>query len=642
MKRHLYLSFAIFIALLWTLTGSVPLRAQNAQESVESNLAREIARQIALDSGNLLKGAGDLLKGVNGAFLYQHSDGYRNEIRYRARKALEQQNLIVVQTPNEDIIPLSLDSKDISNDKSDQNETTIAINRKNPNLIIAGSNDGASQDLQMPVYVTNDGGQTWHTSRLPALPEDRLATSDPVIAADASGHFYYAFLTFPKYSALPIQLVVAVSTDGVNWTDMQPVGVQQAERSFQDKPSIVADNSPASPYFGRVYLAWTVLTDDKPSDGIRLAYSDDAGKNWSVMKVMTTGINNSYSQLCTGKNGEVFLSYSSLDDSMHELMVSTDGGDTFDSICINAYNDYPTTNEGRSGLKGSGGFRASPFATIRADLATNRLHAVYGNWVRWSATDSSAELLYTYSDNLGATWSVPAIVGDRPEQPTLVKRDHFFPWLAYDEYTHETSMLYYSSEQDSNNLGTMPYRMAIGPGGPGIGIAIGDSLFNPLYSGTGFSAPFLGDYIGSDVFHNEFAAAWTENRPGHTDGDVFAYVGVTDSTFSSVGTLVKLNADRLWLSSPYPNPIRAASFKGACRCTVNFTLPEAGLISLDIFSTSGEFIKPVFRRYMVEGSYIESLDLSSLASGDYFLRLSSNSDRAPLLVESRPLAIVAR
>src|SRR5205814_5204400 len=138
-------------------------------------------------------------------------------------------------------------------------ETTIAIHRGNPKLMIAGSNDDASGDLQMPVYYTNDGGESWHTTRLPALPDGRLGASDPMIAASQDGRFYYAFLTASKYFAFPEQVVVAVSTNGIDWTDMQPVDTTgQNTETLQDKPTIVADNSRTSPYYGRVYIVWTV------------------------------------------------------------------------------------------------------------------------------------------------------------------------------------------------------------------------------------------------------------------------------------------------------------------------------------------------------------------------------------------------
>ncbi len=396
-------------------------------------------------------------------------------------------------------------------------------------------------------------------------------------------------------------------------------GLHFALRSLQDKPTIVADNSPLSPNHGRVYVSWTVSTDDKPSSGLRVAYSDDYGKSWSNKKVLTTGANDLFAQLSIGKNGEVLISYSNLDDSSHHLLVSKDGALTFENRLISNFIPFPINTVGRPSLKGIYGFRAYPYPATRVDLSTNRLHAVYGSWKVWSSVDSSAELLYTFSDDLGQTWKSPIIVGES-ENISLIHRDHFFPWLAFDEFTHQTSLVYYSSEDDISNIKTTPYRLTIAGNGLSSASLIGDSMFNPLYeSSPSLGVPaFIGDYIGCDVYKNRFASAWTQNRLNQNDGDVFAFIGTTDTLVSKVDDLpMKVNSDRLWLSNVFPNPTKERY------AVVNFTIPVSGNVGLDIFSMSGVLIKNIFKRNILAGSYSQEIDLRSIASGYYEVRLST-------------------
>src|SRR5689334_24520662 len=73
----------------------------------------------------------EILRTSGSRYLYEHSDAYRNRIDRQVRQKF-------AATIDEGICS-SETGKDIFVDASDQNETTIAINRKDPNLIIAGS-----------------------------------------------------------------------------------------------------------------------------------------------------------------------------------------------------------------------------------------------------------------------------------------------------------------------------------------------------------------------------------------------------------------------------------------------------------------------------------------------------------------------
>src|SRR5438309_7141 len=113
----------IFILLLIILPGTRILAQINIHDEIEKEISHD----------------------PDGKFLYDHSDAYHNRIESRVKKKFLPQE-------HDEILSAEY-GKDIYYDSDDQNETTIAINRKNSNLIIAGSNDGAEESLQMPVYI---------------------------------------------------------------------------------------------------------------------------------------------------------------------------------------------------------------------------------------------------------------------------------------------------------------------------------------------------------------------------------------------------------------------------------------------------------------------------------------------------------
>ena len=75
------------------------------------------------------------------------------------------------------------------------NEPSIAVDPTNPDRIVIGWRqfDNVSSNFRQAGYAySNDGGRTW---TFPGVIEPGVFRSDPVIAADSSGKFYYNSLT---------------------------------------------------------------------------------------------------------------------------------------------------------------------------------------------------------------------------------------------------------------------------------------------------------------------------------------------------------------------------------------------------------------------------------------------------------------
>ena len=82
------------------------------------------------------------------------------------------------------------------------------------------------------------------------------------------------------------------------------------------------------------------------------------------------------------------------------------------------------------------------------------------------------------------------------------------------------------------------------------------------------------------------------------------------------------------LSQPYPNPFNPA-------CTIAFTLPEDGLVSLTITGTSGRQVATLASGFLVAGVHVIHWNANGFASGIYFCTLRVGS-----FVETKKLSLL--
>jgi hypothetical protein len=129
------------------------------------------------------------------------------------------------------------------------NEPSIAVDPTHPNNIAIGwrqFDTVASNFRQAGWAHSQDGGRTW---TFPGVLEPGVFRSDPVLASDASGTFYYNSLKVVGSSYL---CDVYKSTDhGVSWGSSAPA-------HGGDKAWMTIDQT-ASPGAGHVYSYWSVF-----------------------------------------------------------------------------------------------------------------------------------------------------------------------------------------------------------------------------------------------------------------------------------------------------------------------------------------------------------------------------------------------
>jgi hypothetical protein len=197
------------------------------------------------------------------------------------------------------------------------NETTIAVNPRNPLNQIAGANDyqarpvGTSGLIQyylevfLRAHVTFDGGRTWTT--YPIDFSGYNVSSDPALAFDTSGNAYYAMLgaeagQTATGSTTNYDLLVAQSRDGgETWSKPARVaagsGSPRSVGIFNDKPYVAAWGN------GNAIVAWARFNQGTQgsyiSSPIYASVTHDGGANWST----PTEISGS-SAFCIGATGD--------------------------------------------------------------------------------------------------------------------------------------------------------------------------------------------------------------------------------------------------------------------------------------------------------------------------------------------------
>lgn len=429
----------------------------------------------------------------------------------------------------------------ITNDADPQNETSIAVDPTDPQIVIAGFNDyrlGGSF-AGNGVAISTDAGATW-TDLGPAVLqptgfEDR--GGDPGIAFDSTGRAFYSHIASASGASIFTRnngVFVASSTDGgASWGTTVAVQANNWPGSgtvpFEDKCFVAADEYPASTWTDRVYVSWTRFYDQThPADGldgggdILFSFSSDGGATWSASSVVSsptlqptnggtgtpgrTFVQGSEPEVAA--NGDVYVVYKFTDRA--DVHRSTDGGVTF-GMPTQPFGAAAGAMDVDSPLPGMN-FRVNPFPNIETDPTRP------GNVYVCSVTDpdgigvgtDGGDVIFARSTDDGATWD-----------PTLTLNDdglgsnQIFPWMAVDPDSGDICVIWYDARNDPNNHDIDVYGAFSFDGGVTWcrNQRITSQSFDPD-TGQFNSDSFFGDYNGIAAGGGRFHMLWTDARDG--------------------------------------------------------------------------------------------------------------------------------
>jgi len=409
-------------------------------------------------------------------------------------------------------------------DRRMQNEPTIALDPRNPNVRTSGSNDyctvPTAGDAWPGFYRTADGGITWVDSLLPGYSGDSStegtsspvhsmvlggarAGGDPVQAWDTHGNAFFMGNNFNRgvpdgnsftfrdntgdvwvatYSQLSPD---STMTDGQKYVRTVILATNAfGSGSFNDKTGINVDQTGGA-NDGNVYAAWSDFHGFGCNE-ILLSRSTDHGATFSApMKISSSLCNNQGPNIAVASNGTVYVSWQAngggafsngaLNANGAAFVKSTDGGRTF-SMARLAFNYVPFSSDRFSGNGardcGDGPFACPTGQTFpRFDLAQPTL-TVNGSDVDMAMqvrlSSGQGQIQFSRSHDGGATWSPLTAIDPHPTG------HQFFPWIAASGGV--INAVYYDSVDDPNYGPTRaPCNSATGAGSPCLNVRYAES-----------------------------------------------------------------------------------------------------------------------------------------------------------------------
>lgn len=399
-----------------------------------------------------------------------------------------------------------------------QNESSIAVNPNNPNIVIASAVDYRDNSSSW-VYVSTDGGRTWDNKNLGKVNGWR-SSNDPSVMFDKDGTGYLVHGGFPASGSGENGVYLNKSTDGgLTWSDHIPVIEHTLPDDplvyFEDKYYIEVDNSDDSPYRGDLYIPWKRVTAADSATQIVMAKSTDKGETWlepvNISERLSgssedTTFGQSFPLVSTGPEGNVYAVWNHGIEHSVGFNKSTDGGLTWgDPELIHKYNIFGTTMELTQGWRHTlkGMVRAEAYPVIKTDYSDGPNK---GNvYIVWAA-DKVPNIYFSKSTDEGETWSAPKIVHAE------TKGDQFWTWMGVDPTNGDLAIMYLDSRNDPANILVECYVSYSSDGGETwIERQISDEpsdIRNNPFAGR----VFAGDYSGLDFYDGVIFPSWVDMR----------------------------------------------------------------------------------------------------------------------------------
>jgi hypothetical protein len=220
--------------------------------------------------------------------------------------------------------PLGGVNIDVSPAQGVQSQAAIAVDPRNPRVLLAASNDSLVPTLR--VFTSANGGATWRRAFGPPVPGGSCAHGEPRVAIDADGRQYLAFLAGRICGdRLTPYLVVASRPDATaRWT-LRAVTHPAWKYGFDDGPALAVD-----PRSGDVYVAYTRSLSLNHATTM-WSVSRDHGLTWSASAAVSpTLVRPHLASLAVAPDGDVYLAGI---DVRYGIWIarSTDGGRSFGS-----------------------------------------------------------------------------------------------------------------------------------------------------------------------------------------------------------------------------------------------------------------------------------------------------------------------
>ncbi|MCA9979988.1 MAG: carboxypeptidase regulatory-like domain-containing protein, partial [Anaerolineales bacterium] len=334
-----------------------------------------------------------------------------------------------------------------------QSTTSSAINANTGSICTAyidvfhGQNEGTGY---IGFSRSTDNGDSFEDRG--SLDPSVLNYGNPSLAWRASDGYFYLTAPLDQDKGTGVWR----STDDCQNFDYYADLDLRLEYGVDDMQILAVDNSPASPYYGRLYVVWY-----GEFDTIQFSRSDDA-QNWSGRITVSPNADFNFFPktpwVTTAPNGDVFVfwnqnSYPWDADWMFSIegVRSENGGDNFSPVASPLSNvAMPREATVECGFRVPGllgGIAYYPPPPQIVAGADGVLHMVYSYDPDGFGTGDVVDVFYRRSVDSGQTWEPEVRLND---DDTLT--DQFFPTLSVNEHGRVVASWYDRRDDDPTNF----------------------------------------------------------------------------------------------------------------------------------------------------------------------------------------------
>lgn len=474
------------------------------------------------------------------------------------------------------------------------NEPSIAMDPKNPAVMIAGTNLNN-------YYISLDTGYTWTAS---TLSSSFGVWGDPVIAVDTAGDFYFFHLSNPPVGDWIDRIICQKTNDnGQTWSDGSFTGLNNGKA--QDKHWCAVDRTN-----NHLYLTWTQFDDygsANPQDSSIILFSKsvNGGESWSSPRRISHTAGDCVDEDNTvegavpavGPNGEVYVAWAGPRGLVFNK--SLDQGESWLTEELEIA-DMP----GGWDYAIPGIFRANGLPVTVCDVS-NGPHrgTIYVNWTDQRNGVDNTDVWLVKSVDGGSTWSTPIKVNDDESE-----RHQFFTWMAVDQIKGYLYFVFYDRRNREGDATDVYMALSTDGGQTFINRKISEEPFIPNKD------IFFGDYTNLTVHNAIVRPIWTRLHNGELS--IWTHLmGEGDFYTSSIAE--PINEVRDVALNNFPNPSEDVSY-------VSFKLHQKALVNLYIQDINGRMMARVLNNEVRGyGKYVEKIDLSdyALTKGIYYVVL---------------------
>jgi len=327
------------------------------------------------------------------------------------------------------------------------NEPSLCLDPANPNRIAVGwrqFDTTNSNFRQAGVAYTTNGGLNW---TFPGNLDAGTFRSDPVLASDANGVFYYLGITNTSTFACDL---LRSTNGGANW--------QSAGPALGGDKEWMAIDTTSGPGRGNIYQVWSPFYNVYNNQNQIFTRSTDGGSSWMT----AIGLPHSpyWGTIAIGPNGEVYNFGTAIDIEPFWINRSSDATNRFTTPTIDVSTLVDLGGPPTFGVAAvnPGGLLGQAWVAVDCSSGATR-----GNvYVLCSVTNDPGNLvnvMFARSTDGGQTWSAPLRIND--DSPTQ-NAAHWFGTLSvapngridacWNDTRHSadnsTSELYYSWSDD--------------------------------------------------------------------------------------------------------------------------------------------------------------------------------------------------